>query len=139
MSRGRSLGNWSQKQKEISERKTTTIQIIGGRINIGTGYADALKRNTNRRRKNTATENNDPTNKNDLKEQMKNIDERLKLVEGHCAYELLNEEEVEEMETSDAENEETNVEKLKLKFNNEETDKKMEETFNYIYETVNHC
>ncbi|RHZ84326.1 hypothetical protein Glove_83g103 [Diversispora epigaea] len=48
-------------------------------------------------------------------------------------------EEVEEMETSDAENEETNVEKLKLKFNNEETDKKMEETFNYIYETVNHC
>ncbi|RHZ90159.1 hypothetical protein Glove_5g10 [Diversispora epigaea] len=83
MSRGRSLGNWSQKQKEINER--------------------------------------------------------LRLVEGHRAYELLNEEEVEEMETSDAENEETNVEKLKLKFNNEETDKKMEETINYIYETVNHC
>ncbi|RHZ76379.1 hypothetical protein Glove_198g109 [Diversispora epigaea] len=51
MSHGRSLGNWSQKQKEI-------------RFNMGTEYADALKRNTNRRGKNTATENNDPMNKN---------------------------------------------------------------------------
>ncbi|RHZ51428.1 hypothetical protein Glove_478g1 [Diversispora epigaea] len=72
----------------------------------------------------------------DLKEQMKDIDERLELVEGHCAYELLNEEEVEEMETSDTENEEENVEKLKLKSNNKEKDEKMEETINYIYETV---
>ncbi|RHZ75156.1 hypothetical protein Glove_217g231 [Diversispora epigaea] len=157
----------AQKQKEISERKARDFERYGHLykrqrsqlyrslaegFNMGTEYADAVKRNTNRRAKNTAIENNDPTNKNmmnilleirqdiqDLKEQMKDIDERLELVEGHCAYELLNEEEVEEMETSDTENEEENVEKLKLKSNNKERIRKWKKQLIIFMKRLNHC
>jgi len=66
---------------------------------------------------------------------MIDINGRLELVEDHCAHELLNDEEVEGMDTSDEENEEKSVEKSKIQPVNVEG-KKIEETINYIYETV---
>src|SRR6185436_2502415 len=101
-----------------------------------------------RRFKQNSTEINDSTNKDimkilqeiqqdvqEIKEQMIDINGRLELVEDHCAHELLNDEEVEGMDTSDEENEEKSVEKSKIQPVNVEG-KKIEETINYIYETV---
>ncbi|CAG8596702.1 10757_t:CDS:2 [Diversispora eburnea] len=74
----------------------------------------------------------------EIKEQVKDIDERLELVETHCAYEILNNEEVKEMDISDNENEEMNEkEKSKAQTTNDKKEgKEMEKTINYIYETV---
>ncbi|CAG8627557.1 553_t:CDS:2, partial [Diversispora eburnea] len=74
----------------------------------------------------------------EIKEQVKNIDERLELVETHCVYEILNDEEVKEMDISDNKNEKMN-EKEKSKAqttNNKKEENEMEKTINYIYETV---
>jgi len=153
----------AQKQKEISERKARDFEKYGHLykrqrpqlyrslaegINMGTSYADAVRNNTNRRFKQNSTEINDSTNKDimkilqeiqqdvqEIKEQMTDINGRLELVEDHCAHELLNDAEVEGMDTSDEENEEKSVEKSKIQPVNVEG-KKIEETINYIYETV---
>ncbi|CAG8584747.1 5947_t:CDS:2 [Diversispora eburnea] len=60
------------------------------------------------------------------------------LVETHCTYEILNDEEAGEIKISDNENEEMN-EKKKSKAqttNNKKEEKEMEKTINYIYEIV---
>ncbi|CAG8454917.1 11327_t:CDS:2 [Diversispora eburnea] len=128
----------AKKQREISERKVRDFENHGqlykrqrpqlyksimGVINMVTSYSDAFKNNINRKVKNNIIKKNDTTNENimnmlleiwqdikEIKKQVKDIDERLELVETYCAYEILNNEEV---EISDDENEEMNEKEIK--------------------------